>query len=289
MIARFCEEIISDQPIYVKICKDDNNKKGALDMLQAERHQKILELLASQQVVKTSELSDYFNLSRQTIHNDIDVMESKGLLQKVHGGAVSNKVAIEPEAHQRKQQFPREKDAIARQAVQFVKEGETLFIDMGTTTAAMVPYLLAFNQLTIITNNVQVAMEVREKAGFTVILLGGNLRAKEMSTSGPDTVQALKKYYADRCFLGASGVSAKQGFTDYHLDENQVRRQMIANARHSYVLCDHSKLNQHTLEQFASLSDIESLIVDACPDEDLRAALVDQGLELIETEAKTRV
>ncbi|MDK7050659.1 DeoR/GlpR family DNA-binding transcription regulator [Aerococcus sanguinicola] len=252
-------------------------------MLQAERHKKILELLASQQVVKTSELSDYFNLSRQTIHNDIDVMESKGLLQKVHGGAVSNKVAIEPEAHQRKQHFPKEKDAIARQAAQFVKEGETLFIDMGTTTAAMVPYLSAFNQLTIITNNVQVAIDLREKAAFTVILLGGNLRVKEMSTSGLDTVLALKKYYADRCFLGASGVSADQGFTDYHLDENQVRRQMIANAEHNYVLCDHSKLNQHTLEQFAPLSAIETLIVDACPDANLKKVLLDQGLNLIET------
>lgn len=251
-------------------------------MFLEDRHQKILDLLQKKKSVQTTELTKLFGTSRQTIYNDIEQLNQEGKLIKVHGGAIEAKSSSEPELTMRKIQNKNAKKLIASTAAQMINDGDTIFLDIGTTVAQIIPFLSNVNRLTVVTNSIEIAYHLGLQEGKTIIVIGGVLRNKELSISGSDAYEFAKKYYVDKCFIGVGGLSKEAGYTDYHLEEASVRSMMIRNAKETYALMDTSKFNVIAIAKYAEIEDVEHIVSYDVNDEDMLKFLREHNIQLID-------
>jgi DeoR family transcriptional regulator, fructose operon transcriptional repressor len=231
-------------------------------MLVEERQALILEKLRENQSIRISELCSMLSVSRETIRKDLYQLEKKGLLKKVHGGAVLDKTNVEPPYVTRQMSHVREKEAIARKAAELVDDGDALFIDLGTTTLLFAKQLKAKKGLTVITNSLPVAMELAGSPEIKVLLPGGELRPGELALSGPITRQSLNNFYVDKTFIGVGGLAWDSGVTDYHIQEADIRKQMLERGGMKIALADHSKFNVTALAKVAELKDLDVVVTD---------------------------
>lgn len=252
-------------------------------MLLNERQQYILDLLNRNDSVKTSELALKLNTSRQTIHSDIDSLANEGKLIKVYGGAIRTKTSIEPSIAQRKIKNTEIKSKIAALAADCIEEGDTIFLDIGTTVAAMIPYIADKKNITVITNSLEVAYHLATYETINIIITGGIVRPKEMSVSGLKALEMLEQLYVDKSFIGVGGLTADAGFTDYHFAEADVRKVMIKHAKQTYALLDQSKVGVKAIAKYAELSDVQVIVTDNIPDEDLQNVLEELNIEVMAT------
>lgn len=251
-------------------------------MLKEKRLQKILELVNENGSVKIADLAQAFQTTRQTIYNDLDILSEKGTLKKVYGGAIRISKSEEPSIETRRDSKRFEKSMIGKSAVNFIHERDTIFLDVSTTVYEMIPYLLAFKQLTIVTTSLEAAYLLSKKTSFDIIMIGGLMRNKDMATEGTQTLQALKDIFVDKCFLGAGGVSIIAGITDFHFTDSEVRKIMIKNASEAYVLFDSSKINSITISKYADLKDIHQLVSYDVQDETFLSFLKDHQIPFID-------
>src|SRR5699024_5482547 len=142
-------------------------------MFQDERHERILQKLTKEKSVRTTELCELFNTSRQTIYKDIELLASKGKLKKVHGGAIIEQRAAEPYFQNQSNLNLVQKEGITKTAAQYVENGDTIYLDIGTTINRMVNHLTHVSNLTIITNSVYVAYTLGDYENIRIILSGG--------------------------------------------------------------------------------------------------------------------
>lgn len=250
-------------------------------MLQEERHKQILEELENNNIVRIAQLSKNLGVTRQTIRRDLAELEKTGLIKKVHGGAILNKTNVEPSYSIRNNTNIQEKEIIAKKAVEFVDEGDAIFLDIGTTTLMMAKKLKKRNKLTVITNFLLIALELANSPGIKVIMSGGELRGEELSLSGPISNKSVENIFLDKSFIGVGGLSIEGGFTDYHLDESEFRRMMIKHSKKSYALADHSKMNVTAIFKSADIHEIDVLITDDKSPESLLKHLAEKGIEVI--------
>lgn len=229
-------------------------------MLKDNRRQKIVELVNQNGSIKTSELTKLFKTTRQTIHNDLDMLTQKGLLKKVYGGAVRTSKSEEPSTEKRKVTYPTEKKHIGYAATQFINEKDTIFLDVSTTVNEMIPFLTSFKDLTIITNSIESAYLLSKHTNFHLIMIGGHVRNKDYATGGISALNELRNIFVDKSFFGAGGISTMAGLTDYHFTDSDIRKVLLKNSSEIYVLFDASKINSVTISKYANLTDIDKLI-----------------------------
>jgi DeoR family fructose operon transcriptional repressor len=235
-------------------------------------------MLKKQESVRTTELSEIFNTSRQTINSDINHLDKLGKLTKVHGGAVRAQSSKEPSIQYREVSYLDEKNLIAERAASYIEEGDSIYLDIGTTVRAMTPFLKEFKDLTIITNAVGLAYELGRDTQLDIILAGGSIRNRELATSGTHTVKMVENYYVDKSFIGAGGVTVDSGITDYYLDEAEVRKTMLTNSRVKFALFDQSKLGVNALVKVADLEDFDWIISCNVKDEHFINYLADEDI-----------
>lgn len=247
-------------------------------MLQADRQAQILELIKTQKSVRTNELSELFNTSRQTVYNDIEQLDKLGKLIKVHGGAIEAKTGSEPEIAVRKDLYTEDKKKIAAYAATQIEDGDSIFMDIGTTIAHMTEYMEKIKNLTVITNSLEVAYQLGKHSDVEIILLGGMVRNKELAISGPDAINMVSNYYVDKCFIGVGGVSLEVGYTDYILEEAHVRRVMIKNAKKVYSLLDNSKINKVAISKYANFDEIQHIISNHIESQDFLEGIKENNI-----------
>jgi DeoR family transcriptional regulator of aga operon len=258
------------------------NTRSGTDMLIDERRQHILALVQRDGRVLVSELSDALGISRITIRKDLDYLESKGLLQRTHGGALStqNSTLLDPSLLEKEKKQFKEKQRIAKAAASLVEEGWCIVLDSGTTTTAIAHELHRFSRLTIITNAVNIATELAGTE-FEVILVGGTLRKNSFSLVGPLAEEVLREIHADILFLGVDGFDVKTGPTTPNVLESRVNRAMVNAATRVVAVCDSTKFGRRSLAQIVPPSAIHTVITDnQIRDEDLEA-LTSAGIEVI--------
>lgn len=249
-------------------------------MFQDERHERIMQKLTKEKSVRTMELCELFNTTRQTIYKDIELLASKGKLKKVHGGAIIEQRAAEPSFQSRRNLNLVQKETIAKTAAQYVENGDTIYLDIGTTINSMVNHLTHISDLTIITNSVYVAYTLGDYENIRIILSGGEMRGKERSLSGIMAIQNLERYYVDKSFFGIGGFSEKAGYTDYHIEESDIRRLMVDHANISFALMDYSKFNVLAAAQFANKHELDIVVTDdQAPNESIHL-LRDAGVQV---------
>ncbi|NRF94539.1 DeoR/GlpR transcriptional regulator [Paenibacillus frigoriresistens] len=256
-------------------------------MFLEERQEQIMQRLLESQSVRITDLVEEFGVTRETLRKDLYHLEKQGLIRKVHGGAVLNKTDVsneEPPYNKRSLINPEEKEKIAKRAAELVEDGDTLYLDIGTTTLLFAKQLKSRNNITIITNSLLIAMELGNQTNLKVILSGGELRPGELSLSGPSAIQTLQNYYIDKAFVGVGGLSEDSGFTDYHIYESEIRTLMLNHAKEKYALVDHSKMHITAFYKSADMQDMDVVITDAGAPLNLVKTLQSHGVEVIMVE-----
>lgn len=250
-------------------------------MRPEQRRERILDAVRTQQKVGVDELAETLAISRETIRRDLNELADKGLVRKVHGGAVMPDARTEGVFAARMGERAAEKRAIAERAAALFHPGDTLFIDTGTTTIAFAEELARREGLTVITNSLAIAQILgRSGNGHAAYLLGGAFSEDASETLGPLAVEQVGNFHAEHAVLtvGAVGVA---GLLDYNVEEARLARAMLGQARRVTVLADDSKLGAQALFPVAPLRQVHRLVTNAAPEPDLATALADAAIELI--------
>ena len=238
-----------------------------------------MEAVSSGQVISTDDLVQRLGVSAETVRRDLSLLEERGVIRRVHGGAaaVDQRRAMEPSFHERSVIRHQAKAQLAKVAVGLLENGQTVVLDIGTTAVAVAQAIPRGFTGTVITPSLPVAVELADRPGVEVLLAGGRVRAGDLACSNAHTKAFFADVYPDIALLGSGGVDARAGLTDFHLDEIDVRRTIIANSARSYILADSSKLGQVAPHRVCTLSAVAGVITDQCTDAAVAAAFDETG------------
>lgn len=239
-------------------------------MLSIERKLKIAELVNRDGGIKTSELSNLFNVSEMTILRDLSSLEQEGVLERVYGGAVKTKnPANELPAIIRKHTNLAQKNLIAEKALKFISEGESIFLDASTTTLALAKKLSGTHiGITVITNGLDIINELKDNPLIKTICSGGELQTTTFSFIGPTSEDYLKNFFADKSFISASGLTLKSGITVENSIQASIKKIMITNSLQKIFLVDSSKFDNLALTRVCDLKEVDVIVTDKKPDEE---------------------
>src|ERR1700756_124268 len=228
------------------------------------RRQQMLNLLEETGTLNVGELADRFGVSVVTIRKDLDELGAEGLLERTFGGAVfSHRSRFNRSFLQRAQEYRQEKLAIAATALEYIKDGDTIILDAGTTTLALAQLLKEqVKSVFVITCSVPAALEL-SSGGYDILLLGGIVRNKSLALLGRETLRIIERYRADKAFLGSAGFTAEMGHSTPNPDDAQIKEALIRIADETFVLVDSSKYGHDCLTSFAHLRDVHLTITDS--------------------------
>lgn len=245
-----------------------------------DRQQAILQLINKNREAKVVELKNKFQVTEMTIRRDLEKLEKAGELRRVFGGAILANQDIALQERTEKMQI--EKEQIGRAASDLVLDGESIFIDAGSTTLQVAKHLDPSLKITVVTNAINVASELLKK-NIQTILIGGVLLEKTSSTAGPSAINQISELAFDRVFLGASGFNLKHGFSNTNLYEAEIKRTVIEQANQVNILVDHSKFGANYLVSFTSLKEVDQMITDKNPEESIIKACEEENVRLFIT------
>lgn len=239
--------------------------KRGVKMLTEERHQAILRLLDQQSVVKSQELATLLNASESTIRRDLQELEDEKLLERIHGGAkrILN-LGFEQDMTEKSSKNTHEKQLIAALAAQYIQNGDVIYLDAGSTTLEMLPFLVG-KDITVVTNSVHHAAKLGD-LNIQTIILGGALKLSTKAITGSTGMDQLSHFRFNKVFMGMNGVHLEFGLTTPDPEEAALKRLAIAQAEEAYVLVDQTKLNKITFTKVTDLSDV-TLLIDTCSPE----------------------
>jgi DeoR/GlpR family transcriptional regulator of sugar metabolism len=220
---------------------------------------------------RVADLSQRCQVTEETNRRDLEKLESSGQLKKTYGGAVLiNGDSPEPPLQMRSTEKTEEKKAIAQVAAQFIESEDVIILDASTTALQIAKNLPPVEELVVVTNAVEVALELANKAGVRVLCTGGILRGKSLSFVGPLAEQALHRYNINKAFISCQGVTAENGATDSNELEVKVKSEMIKVARESFLLVDNSKFGAAAFATIAPIKDFSRVVTDhKAPEEEI--------------------
>jgi DeoR/GlpR family transcriptional regulator of sugar metabolism len=251
-------------------------------MLIEERHQTILSLLESESSVRVAELRDRFEVSEMTIRRDLYLLERKGLLRRVHGGAVNTRGrSYEPPYLSRAAVNREAKERIGQVAAELVEDGDSITLDVGTTTLEMAQHLQNKNNLTLVTPSLHIANTLSQQPNIRLILTGGILRPGELSLVGNMSERTFDDFFVDKLFLGIGGIDLTAGLSEFNLEDALVKKAMINSAKEVIVLADASKFEQIAFAFVAPIDVIDRIVTDSTLDEHMRSMLESHNIEVI--------
>ncbi|TFE24288.1 DeoR/GlpR family DNA-binding transcription regulator [Cohnella luojiensis] len=239
-------------------------------MLAISRHQSILELLQAQGTVQVSELSERLSVTPKTVREDLEKLEEKGLLKRIHGGAVCPSDQSDPMLPL---QIPnvkhsKEKEAIALHALRYIQQDDVIALDAGSTTLEIAKKLPNMS-LTVMTNDLLIIRELMMKEQIRLVVPGGYRHRNVLI--GNEALEWLTRLNVQKLFLSATGVHDKFGLSVFTGELLDLKKAYLAGAKEIYGVVDHSKFDRAALQTFASLEDLDILITDdGLDDETLR-------------------
>ncbi|MEU8777274.1 DeoR/GlpR family DNA-binding transcription regulator [Streptomyces sp. NPDC048606] len=246
-----------------------------------ERHKFVVELLMRQNRATVAELAEATGASEMTIRRDLEVLESRGALRRVRGGAVSNLPGgLEPPYAIRALSGSHAKERLARAAVALLTDGETVALDTGTTAVA-VAKAMADRRFTVAPLSLHAAFALSAHPGVRLVMPGGQVRPEELSFHGHTPVRTFEDLCFDTFVLGCCGVDPVQGATAYDLDDVEVKRAAVASAQRVILVATADKIGRTALGRICSMEEITLVVTDAPADSPAVEALRDRGVEVV--------
>ena len=249
-------------------------------MLALERRNQILEKLQIEKRVVVSELSQLYKVSEETIRRDLDKLEKEGLAIKSYGGAVINEdVSIDLPFNVRKNQNVTGKQRMAELAASLVKDGDHIFLDASTTAVFIAKALKERERLTVITNSLEILLELADVSGWTIISTGGVMQEGYLAFLGSKTDESIRSYYVDKVFISCKALDQEWGIMESQEAFGSTKRAMLNSGRKRILVIDSSKFDQTAFSVCGSVKDIDIVVTDKKPAERWRAYFEEKGVE----------
>lgn len=247
-------------------------------MYTVERQQHILQFIRNNKVVKLVTLTKEFNVSMETIRRDIQQLVQEKKIEKFYGG-VKYIEPVEGLMDNRLTQQLTEKIAIAKACASLVNNGDCIFIDSGSTTYQMTPFLLGKEKLTVVTNSLPVAFDLIG-SNIEVMIIGGRVRHSEKSVTSNDFLFHFDHLNINKAFICASGVTLEKGISDFSLEEAMTRKQLINISQTVYVATDSTKFNKDVAIQVCPLEEVDMILTDNGLSEETLHQFTEAGIQL---------
>lgn len=249
-------------------------------MLALERHRKILDLILEQGSLRTVDVATRLEVTEETIRRDFEKLELEGQIVRAHGGAVGvQKHRRELPFYERQSFLATEKKIIATEALKRIIVGDTIAVDASSTCLELVK-LLPDQAITVVTNAMQVVMELSTRSQIKVICTGGILQHGSLSFSGALAEMAMDRYRVNRFFFSCRGVDPRRGLSEANDEGARLKKRMLDLADEAILLADHSKLGLESSYFFAEVKDADLLLTDSGADQSVVAELVKAGLDV---------
>jgi DeoR family transcriptional regulator, aga operon transcriptional repressor len=254
-------------------------------LLIEQRRRRVLDLVGQDGQATVAELAKLFSISAVTARGDLDALASMGTVVRSHGGAVRRLDPAQDYPIRTKEALHHEeKVRIGRAAAELVRTGETIILDSGTTTVEIARHLkiLKTASVTVITNALNIALELTDTPGISLIMVGGLLRPLSCSFVGPQAEVMMNEFHADRLFLAVDGFDLDTGPSTPDVLEAQLNNMMMRSAREVTVVADFSKLGRRAISKIGPFERIHRLITDKRAPAQFTDALRQKGIEVIE-------
>jgi DeoR family glycerol-3-phosphate regulon repressor len=229
------------------------------------RQTTILQKAQTEGFVSIEGLAIEFEVTPQTIRRDINMLCQRGMLRRYHGGASPPTSASNIDYSARRGLLRAEKERIGRLVAQHIPDGASLFINIGTTTEAVARALQNHRGLRIITNNINVAVQLSQGQDFEVTVAGGRLRPKDLAVVGEATVDFINQFKVDFGIIGISGIDSDGTLLDFDYREVKVAQAIVANARQVFLAADHTKFSRPAMVKLGHVSLLDALFTDQQP------------------------
>lgn len=229
------------------------------------RHEAILDLLRAQGAVEVEELSTLFNLTTQTIRNDLRDLGEKGLLKRTHGGARRVRSVTNRDYSERRQHLGPEKEAIGQRAAALIPNHCSVTLNIGTTTEQVARALANHSGLMVMSNNINIINELMDSKAKELVMIGGVVRQSDGAVVGEDAVEFISRYKVDFAVIGASALDEDGAVLDFDTREVSVARAILRNSRTRILVCDASKFEIRAPIRICDIADIDYVITDQPP------------------------
>lgn len=251
-------------------------------MFIEERLEKILKIVNEKGKITVDDVLDVLKVSQDTIRRDFIRLYNKGLVHKTHGGILAkNSLIFDPGLNEKVVQFQKEKELIGEKAASLVNDSDVIIIDAGTTTEKIIKNLVNKKNLTILTNALNIANEAVKLRDITTMIIGGTIRNSTLGIIGPDSIEMIRNYHANKLFLAASGISLGNGLMTPNRLEAEIKKELIKVSREIILVADSSKINKPSLFTFATIKEISIFITDNNADPAFIEELKDSDIEVI--------
>lgn len=231
-------------------------------MLPLERKKKLLEFLKQNRASTVSELASLFQVHEATIRRDLTKLEKQGLMKRTHGGVMLEKeVHSELPFQERESIHYEEKRRIGRRAAALIEDGDNIILDSGTTTLHIAKAIRNKRNLTVITNDINIAATLRFSSSIKVIVTGGVLFSESYMLNGLITDETLRSINIQKSFIGTPALHHEKGLTHFNEYLVSAKKEMIRAAKQIIVVTDHTKVGRVSTHSVASINNIDNLVV----------------------------
>lgn len=251
--------------------------------MRAKRIDLIEQYIYEYKSVSLDKLCEKFQVSKNTIRRDINYLTEKGVIKKVYGGVTVNESSTISDLvsfEARHLTNIDEKNKIAKLAAEYVCDGDTIFIDSGTTPLNMIDYLKDKKNLTIITYSVQIVIKAIQYPDITVISLPGVLKRPTCSFIGSGSFEYLQTFNINKAFMSCTGLSVENGICNASSEEFDIKKTAVSKSQTIFLLADHSKFNRVALMTFCDLENIHCIITDQVPSANFVDFCEDNSIEI---------
>ena len=251
-------------------------------MNSIERKDYILTILDTKHSVRINELSKELKVTRETIRRDLYTLEDEGRIKKIHGGAVLESPSGETDYEKRKIEKRLEKERIAKTAVSYIEEGDSIYLDYGTTTLALAQEIAKLKNITVVTNTIPIINTLIKNKTIDILMPGGVVRNNESSLFGQFALNNICDIFITIGFFGCSGIDHKAAVTSHHMGEVLISKQMIQQSQTTILLADQSKFGNIAFNRTANFEEIDIVVTDQLPNDSYELDyLKEHGVELI--------
>lgn len=253
-------------------------------MLAAERRTLILEKLMEEKKVVVSELGELFGVSEETIRRDLDKLTKEGMAIKSYGGAVLNENNnIDMPFQIRKKKNLPGKQKIASLIATLIGDGDHIILDPSTTAVSIIKSLRdqEKERLTIITNSIEVLMELADSSGWDIISSGGTLKENYLALVGPRAMEYISSFHADKVILSCKGIDMEKGITDANEMFSQVKQTMLRSAKQKILAVDCTKFGRVAFSRICQTDDVDLVVTDVRPSEEWLNYFRERGIECL--------
>lgn len=251
-------------------------------MLAIERRNEILSKLQKERKVVVGDLSQFYNVTEETIRRDLEKLEKEGLAKKTYGGAVLNEsFSVDLPYTVRKKANVGSKQQIAETIAAMIADGDHLILDASSTALFIAKRMKDRKNITVITNSVEILFELSDRNGWKILSTGGSLKEGGLALVGYQAERMISAFYVDYAIFSCKGIDINHGITDANESDAQMKKMILKAAKKKILAVDHSKFNRISFTQVCGLSEIDMAVTDEEPDEAWKQAFSSAEIELV--------